>query len=153
MRKMVYVASQYRGNIELNEYLLKGAMRLTLDNGHLPVAPHMMYTQILDEEVEEERNMGLQLGIELLNKCHEMFVFCQRIGKLLIISEGMKMEIKECVAKNIPMTFIPIDRGDEVFTFRDKISKEDAIEVLKGMGIAESMTKKMCLQKGEFTIC
>jgi hypothetical protein len=56
--------------------------------GNIPIAPHVYFTQFLDENSEEERTLGISMGIELLKMCDELRVCGDKI------TEGMKMEIE-----------------------------------------------------------
>jgi hypothetical protein len=38
-----------------------------------PLAPHVIFTTFLDDTVLEERAVGLDLGLELLEKCDELW--------------------------------------------------------------------------------
>ena len=48
-----------------------------------------MYPQFLEEDDPEERQLGIDMGLVLLSKCHELWVFGNRI------SSGMSVEIAE----------------------------------------------------------
>ena len=86
--KIVFICSPLRGNIEENLRKAKEYCREEVLKGNVPIAPHVYFTQFLDEHDETERNMGIVCGIELLKICDEMRVCGD------IISEGMKKEIE-----------------------------------------------------------
>lgn len=54
----------------------------------MPLAPHTIFTQFLDDEILEERAKGLLMGLELLKHCSELYVF----GNM--VTEGMWGEIE-----------------------------------------------------------
>lgn len=87
MRK-VYICSPYRGNIERNVDDARRYCRMAVDDGFIPVAPHIYFTQFLDDSVENERKAGIEAGIQLMLECDEMWVFGEP-------TEGMMKEI-EC---------------------------------------------------------
>ena len=94
--KKIYVCSPYRGDVVKNEENARKYCRMVVDAGMLPVAPHIYFTQFLDDTNEKQRVTGMSAGMQLLMECSEVWVFGHP-------SEGMKKEI-ECAEKN----FIPI---------------------------------------------
>lgn len=58
-----------------------------MKQGFLPIAPHLYFPQFLDENYEQERTLGIEAGIELMQYCDEMWVY----GEL---ADGMKKEIE-----------------------------------------------------------
>ena len=64
MRRVI-VESPYAGEIETNVAYARAAVRDSLQRGEAPIASHLLYTQpgILRDEVEEERNWGIEAGL------------------------------------------------------------------------------------------
>jgi hypothetical protein len=58
-----------------------------------------MYPQFLEEDDPEERQLGIDMGLILLSKCHELWVFGNRI------SSGMSVEIARAKRWNIPIRY------------------------------------------------
>ena len=58
-----------------------------LQNG-IPFAPHLLFTQFLNDDDPIERRVGLCLGVEMLKRCDELWTFGQP-------TEGMAQEIQE----------------------------------------------------------
>lgn len=93
----IYVCSPYRPvsiteksratELEANIQKAKKACRLLTSLGYLPLAPHLYFTQFLDDEVKTEREDGLVMAMEWLETADEVWVFGDRI------SEGMAEEI------------------------------------------------------------
>ncbi len=54
-----------------------------------------MFTGFLDDAIPEERSLGLSMGLELLKRCDEVWVFGNKI------TEGMESEIKAALELNI----------------------------------------------------
>ena len=52
-----------------------------------------------NDDVEEERSVGLALGLQMLKRCHEMWVFGDNI------SDGMAIEIEFATKRNIPIRY------------------------------------------------
>ena len=90
----VYICSPYSGDIKTNTAKTREYCRFAVDEGQVPVAPHLMFPQFMDEE--KERELALQMDLVLLEKCDELWVF----GKTM--TSGMRAEI--AYAKNKKMT-------------------------------------------------
>lgn len=87
-RRKVYVVSKYAGDVDANVAAAITYCRRVIDGGYMPVASHLLYPQILDDNDPNERNLGLLLGLALLRMCDEVWVFGS-------ISPGVAQEIKE----------------------------------------------------------
>ena len=94
----IYVCSQYgtRGNKETNLELAKAFCMAVIEEGNIPICPHLFYSQVLNDDVESQREDGLRIGLELLKDCSELRIFTG-------ISEGMREEIKLAVRLGIPV--------------------------------------------------
>lgn len=84
-RPLVYVCSPYSGDVEKNTARARAFCRFAVVKRAIPVAPHLLFPQFMSEE--KERNLALFMGIILLGKCEEIWVFGDHI------SEGMTGEI------------------------------------------------------------
>ena len=85
--KKVYICSPLRGDIEGNIERAKGYCKQAICEGCFPIAPHIYFTQFMDDTIAEERELAMAMGIELLDMCNELWVFGDTI------SEGMRAEI------------------------------------------------------------
>lgn len=92
-RRKVYVASRYAGDVERNVALAIDYCRRVIDTGYMPVASHLLYPQILNDNDPDERELGLLFGLALLRMCDEVWVFGE-------VSEGMAKEIEEAKKLN-----------------------------------------------------
>lgn len=98
-RKKIYVASKYAGDIAANIENAIWCCRYVIDRGCMPVASHLLYPQILDDNNPRERELGLMFGLALLATCDEIWVFM--VGGE--ISSGMEREIEEAKRLGIPV--------------------------------------------------
>lgn len=87
--KLLFISSPFREfqvrNIEYAKDLLKEA----IDAGYVPIAPHLLYPQVLDDDNITERKIAMELCQELIKKCDAVLV-----GKKYGISRGMRSEIE-----------------------------------------------------------
>lgn len=86
-RPLVYICSPYAGDIERNTYMARAFSRFAVEKKYIPIAPHLLCPQYLNEETE--RWLGLKMGIVFMGKCEEVWVFGDAI------SEGMAAEIEK----------------------------------------------------------
>jgi hypothetical protein len=99
-RKLVYIASPYAGDIEYNTRMAIEYCRYAVGYGVVPLAPHLLLPRFLYELNPEERELGIQMGLQLLSLCSELWVFGSRI------SDGMSREIAEAQKLGIPVKYI-----------------------------------------------
>lgn len=97
---LIYLSSPYRGDVKENTKLAQGFLRYAISKGHTPVAPHLLYTQILDDEKKEERALAMELNRDLISRVDELWVLA---GK---ISEGMAFEIVEANRVGTPIRVV-----------------------------------------------
>ena len=97
--KWVYVCSQYgsRGDIKENLKMAEVYCQSVIDEGNLPICPHLFLSTLLNDTVPGQRAKGLEMGVELLLKCDEVRVFTT-------LTAGMKAEVKLADDKQIPVT-------------------------------------------------
>ena len=98
--KVVYIASPLSGDIEQNLQFARLACRYAMAQGAAPFAPHLLYTQMLDDSRPEERKLGIDMGSRMLERCDELWLCGDRI------SHGMAGEKKLAEALGIPVRSI-----------------------------------------------
>lgn len=87
-RRKIYVASKYAGDVEKNTAFAVNCCRRVIDDGCMPIARHLLYPQMLDDNNPDEREMGLMFGLALLAVCDEVWVFGE-------VSAGVAREVAE----------------------------------------------------------
>lgn len=98
-RPIIYICSPFSGDVEGNVKAVQGYSRYAVDNGYIPVAPHLLFPQFLNDDNPAERQLGLFFGNALMSKCSEVWVFGS------IISAGMEAEIKRAKWKNYRLRY------------------------------------------------
>jgi hypothetical protein len=98
-KKIVFICSPFAGDIEGNIIRARRYGRFAVVQKAIPIIPHLMYPQFLEEDDPEERQLGIEMGLVLLSKCHELWVFGNRI------SSGMSVEIAKAKKWNIPIRY------------------------------------------------
>lgn len=98
-RKIVYICSPLRRSYEQNIVKANLYSRFAYEQGCLPIAPHVIFPQFLDDENKSERKAGITMGLQLLDICKELWVFGHKI------SEGMKAEIEKAKQMGMPIRY------------------------------------------------
>lgn len=105
-KKVIYVCSPYAGDMFVNTENTKKYCRYVMEQGYVPFAPHIMFTSFLDDTDPVQRTQGCTLGLDMLERVDEMWVFGERI------SPGMKNEILFSEKFNIPVKYIRCKNED-----------------------------------------
>ncbi len=125
-KKVVYVASPLRGDIENNIKYAQDFCRFTMQCGYTPYAPHLMFTQFLDDNIAEERGNSLQMGLEMLRRVDELWVFQENAEP----SEGMKGEISAAQQLGLPINYFIKPENSPAYGYIP-IAKLDPASALK----------------------
>ena len=99
MMKKVYICAPLGGDVEKNLERVKRYTRYALMCGTAPVVPHF-YALCLDDDIKEEREIGLAAGLGLLWFCDELWVCGETV------TEGMQKEIQFCKHLNIKIRHV-----------------------------------------------
>ena len=108
-KPVVYLASPYRGAKAQNEAFARLALAYAIQSGVVPVAPHLLYPQVLKEHKANERAMGMELGVSLLKRCDELWLCGNEV------SLGMEMERQEALKAGILVRKISAEEIYRVF--------------------------------------
>lgn len=99
--KKIYVCSRLAGEVEENIEKAKGYCEYVAKVcGAIPIAPHIYFTQFLDDGIPEERTFGTLAGLQLLSECDELWYFGDQINK------GMIAEIIAAKEEKIPVRYV-----------------------------------------------
>jgi sugar phosphate isomerase/epimerase len=85
--KVIFVCSPFQGKQE-NIEKAKRYCRMLVDMGYIPIAPHVYFSQFMDDYNPEDRRRALEMNKKLLEFCDELWVFGDKI------TEGMREEIE-----------------------------------------------------------
>lgn len=94
LSRYVYICSPYNAKTEeertANAAFAEKYCRYVVNEGNIPIAPHIYFTRFMDNGNEAERILGQEIGIELLKKADSMMVLIRNEN----ISAGMERAIK-----------------------------------------------------------
>lgn len=92
----VLVESPYAGDVAENLRYLRACLKDSLDRGEAPFASHLFYTQILDDTVPEERDLGMRAGFAW-GECADFVAVYQDRGLSPGMLEGLKAHARSGV--------------------------------------------------------
>jgi len=105
---LVYVCSPYRGNVEENVNKAREYSRFTFNKKNIPITPHLLYPQFLNDDDLFERNIAIhKINYVLLGLCKEIWVFGDDI------TEGMQREILVAKKRKKPIRYFNKDLKEE----------------------------------------
>ena len=107
-RPKVYIVSRYAGDVKTNVKNARRYCRFAVAKMKNPLASHLLYPQFLDDNKEQEREIGLQYGLALLKICNE--VWCFGTEK----SEGMEKELAAASRQNKRIRYFTEDMEEIV---------------------------------------
>lgn len=100
-RPLVYICSPFSGDISANIERAKKYSRYAVDSKAIPIAPHLLFPQFMDDDAERE--LAIFMDMVLLGKGEELWVF----GEL--VTEGMNAEIAKAKRKNMKIRYFTED--------------------------------------------
>lgn len=103
-RAMVYICSAYSGDVENNVQKARTYSRYAVDAGVIPIAPHLLFPQFMEEETE--RDLAIFMDIAILSKCKELWVFGTPTA-------GMSIEIAYAKRKQMTIRYFNEDMREE----------------------------------------
>lgn len=84
--------------VEANKAYARACLRWCLLNGLVPLASHLLYTQMLDDQDPYERTVGIEAGLTVNEHAVATLAFCDR-G----LSRGMIFGIKRSLSEGRPV--------------------------------------------------
>lgn len=102
-RPIVYICSPFTGDIERNVDNARRYCAFAVRQGTIPIAPHLLFPQFLDDSDPEDRKLGLLFGKILLDRCEAVW----RFGGT--VSTGMVAELERAKRRGIPIKHYDTD--------------------------------------------
>ena len=103
--KPVYLESPYAGDVERNVEYTKRCTQDSISRGEAPFVSHLLYTQVLDDTIPEERALGIACGN--VWRCHTV------VYKDYGISKGMVFGIIDAISKGYEIEYRKIGENPE----------------------------------------
>lgn len=94
------IESPYAGDVTTNQRYARACLLDSLRRGEKPFASHLLYTQVLNDLLPEERRIGMAAGFAWYDAAQQCVVYCDR-G----ISSGMLAGIREAFKRDVPRVY------------------------------------------------
>ena len=94
--------------VNMNLDYARRCMKDSLEKGEAPFAMHLLYTQVLDDTIPEEREQGMTCGLAWLLRAEAVILYCD-YG----VSSGMKAAYKKALTNNLAIELRFINDHDE----------------------------------------
>ena len=98
-RPLVYICSPYSGDTVAHTRYAQRYCRFAVDQRCIPLAPHLLFPQFMDDTNSRDRTLALFMGNVLMSKCQEVWVFGENI------SAGMSQEIDQAERHNMTIRY------------------------------------------------
>lgn len=96
----VILETPYAGDVKRNVAFARACMLDCLKRGEAPFASHLLYTQVLDDDVSEERELGIAAGFAWREKSTRTVVYTN-----LGVSRGMEAGIAHAMFIGRPIEY------------------------------------------------
>lgn len=107
-RPLVFICSPFAGDMEGNAARAREYCRFAVAENCIPVAPHLLFPQFMEETDPAQRRLGIFFGLVLQSKCREIWVFGRNITK------GMAVEIEKAKERGLPIRYFTEQCGEVV---------------------------------------
>lgn len=108
-KPLVYICSPFAGDTEHNTIRARGYSRFAVSKNAIPIAPHLLFPQFMEDSDKREREKALFMGLVLMSKCQEVWCFGSKI------SSGMAIELEKAKKRNMVIKYFN-DQCEEVAT-------------------------------------
>lgn len=96
-----YICSRYAGDVEHNIRVALVLCRMAVEADLAPFAPHLLFTQFLDDTDPAQREIGISLGLRFMEVCDVVWVY---LGEG--VSDGMRREIEHARRLGKPIVLL-----------------------------------------------
>lgn len=95
--RLVILETPYAGDVMANIQYARRCLKDCLDRGEAPIASHLTYTQVLDDNDPQQRALGIEAGLAWMRVADASVIYTD-----LGISEGMRKGIEAARFAGIP---------------------------------------------------
>ncbi|MFT8313417.1 MAG: DUF4406 domain-containing protein [Clostridium sp.] len=106
-KPLVYICSPYSGDIVGNVKKARDFCRFAVDKNTIPIAPHLLFPQFMNDDIPQERELAMFMNMVLLGRCSELWVFGEKVSK------GMSAEIQRAKQKRMTIRYFTEDLKEE----------------------------------------
>ena len=116
-RPFAYVCAPTTGEAGNNNKKVRGYCRKLYELGYLPVAPHLLFPQFVNNNVPAEHNDSINMAADVLRRCR-VVVVCGKTN-----SEVMTSEIE--LARRLGIVITTLDGIERISDFLQSESEDE----------------------------
>lgn len=98
-RPLVFICSPFAGDIAGNTEKARSYSRFAVTRNCIPVAPHLLFPQFMDDADPYQHDLAIFMGLVLLSKCLELWVFGETV------TAGMSVELAKAKQRDIRIRY------------------------------------------------
>jgi hypothetical protein len=98
-RPLVYICSPFAGDTKKNIQNARSYCKFAVARRVIPIAPHLLFPQFMDDDNPADRKLGLFFARVLLDKCSQVWVFGDKR------SAGMKLELDRAKSRKMQIRY------------------------------------------------
>lgn len=98
-RPLVFICSPFAGDVAGNTEKARSYSRFAVTRNCIPVAPHLLFPQFMDDSDPYQRDLAIFMGLVLLSKCLELWVFGETV------TAGMSVELAKAKQRDIRIRY------------------------------------------------
>ncbi|MBG9319427.1 DUF7768 domain-containing protein [Corynebacterium belfantii] len=102
-RPLTYMCSPYSGDVRANTALARQFCGFAISCGQIPLAPHLLFPQFMNDHDPDERELAMAFNRVLLSRCDAVWVYTGRVSK------GMRAEIEWARQLELPTRYFNAD--------------------------------------------
>lgn len=103
LRPLTYMCSPYSGDVQANTALARQFCGFAISAGQIPLAPHLLFPQFMDDHDPDERELAMSFNRVLLSRCDAVWVYTGQVSK------GMRAEIEWARQLELPVRYFDVD--------------------------------------------
>lgn len=102
-RPLAYICSPYAGDTRVSITLARRISRTAVARHRIPLAPHLLFPQFMNDHDEAERDLAMFMNRVLLSVCQELWLYTPTV------SAGMREEVSWATQTGVPIVFLDAD--------------------------------------------
>lgn len=83
-KNVIYVCSQFGGNIEKNQRKFCKYCKFIIKKGYIPMAVNLMFPRFMDDFYTNGKKKAILMSLDIISRCDELWCFGEYISNRMI---------------------------------------------------------------------
>ncbi|MDL2254088.1 DUF4406 domain-containing protein [Ruminococcaceae bacterium OttesenSCG-928-I18] len=123
--KVIFISSPFSGDREANIKFARRACLYAICLGYTPIAPHLIYPDIIPDEDPAWRQVGLQMCCDILELCDELWV-CGPCA-----TAGMRAEIERAKEMGLWLRQVTCEEVERGLDTMESVAMETRLKLIQ----------------------